>query len=733
MLKQSRSVLCKIFFEDINNFCLYNPFRLSKGLVFLFSKYYNFSKFSFTRKSKIFYKRILYTKTKFRFKKYFKKIRLFKKRLLIFFGFKTFKTLAYLFNTIYLNKTRFLFYHLLTFLELRSDFIIYRLRIVFSLLDSRKFIKKFGIKINNVLIFNYQQSVKVGDFISFTNRFYIYIKFYRFWFNEFIYSNKLLNFNFFNKILLLKKLKFRFKKNLKKIKKKLNGLKLNFFNFNSLKVSFFDKKKIIFKKLKLFNLKIVKFFKKQQEDLLFNFNIVKFLNFFSYLIFVHYIIILYENNMIYEQFILKDFKRLINLPETSKRSKNFSFFFFKSASVMLRLNFFKLNLDFCKKIRINSLSRLNSNKGLSSHVITISSKKKLTKFINLLKSYSNFVYNKSSFYSSFRFESHFKLRALLKSFQDSHKSFYFKIKPYLLKGSKTLKFRAFKFFNLKSKKRFNLFYLFQFTYNAVNRILKFRYIKKNKLRFFSFYKRVNARFKFKFIHNRDKFKKIDRIGRLRIFFSMVKYLFFSENFFHLKFISLFKHLTVFFKSNKNFLQLTKNYVFKQRFFKFFSLINRIDFYNYIFRLKRTNFIHPRFFFFKSLKRFKPTFGSFKYFLLNVLTTTKTIKNEFLYLKKKKKLLYVNFKFYKKLMSLVLKDYKDNRFRFYNKFMKKPYPMTNLNISYLKNQVLKTAYMPLFFKKKRFFKKKNKLFFNKAGSMAFKKTNFNLNKAILKYK
>jgi len=245
MKKQSRSILCKIFFEDINNFCLYNPFRFSKGLSFLFSRFYNITKLNIKNQSKIFYKRIILNKNKFFYKKYFKKIKLIKKKLLIFFGFNTYKQLSYFFNQLYLKKTFFLFNNLIHYLETRADFFYFRLRCTFSLNASRAFIQNYGIIVNNQYFYNYLKIINIGDLIQITHNTLIYLKFYHFWFNEYVYSNKLINLNFVNKIILLKKFKLKFKFFFKKLKKKFKLINWskdspkhelsNFFNFIFLK------------------------------------------------------------------------------------------------------------------------------------------------------------------------------------------------------------------------------------------------------------------------------------------------------------------------------------------------------------------------------------------------------------------------------------------------------------------------------------------------------------------
>ena len=693
MLKQSRSILCKIHFEDINNFCLFNPFRLSKGLIFLFSKYFNLTKLELIKKSRIFYKKLLLSKNRFKHHKYFKKIKLIKKRLLLFFGFKTNKQLNYLFNNIYQKKTIFLFYYLLNFLEFRYDFFLYRLRFVFSLIEARNFIQKYGLFINYQLNFDFNNFVKIGDIVTFPNVINFYLKFYRFWFNEYVYSQKFIKINYLQKFLILKKLK-----------KKLN-LKFKFFKFkfNLLKKEIFvnqKKLKIIHKKefLVFYNNLYIKFKKKIKifffiENLLFIFTKIFYLYIIYYCLTTFNILNFALKNIffIHKKFDLK--KKFYNLEYKKnyiKLSRGFSIYLFNYLNLFIKLNFFKFNQTFLKKFKILNLDTLYKNNFFIRHSILVSSKHKYIKFISFLKTLSLFVFNKKKLFNYHKIEKHRKLRGFLKSFFFRTNLFFYKLKGYFSKYHRRLNYRLIFVRSNKSKKFINLHYCFYFIYFFINRLFKYRYLKQNKLCFFSTFKRLNHRFKFLYVHNKNLFEKFDRPKRLLIFLRLLNFSIYSYNFFQHKLLSLFKNF-VFTRENNLFFE---NYKIKLEFFKFFFLYNRVDFYNCIFKIKKRYSFFKNFNYLQRYSFLRDSFLKIKFqFLKCFFFGNKTYLYQYLNFKSIKFSFNKNLKYVNKYVSFLNNLVKTNKFltKTYRHYFRKIQGRFNIRSSSFKKKFLYRAY------------------------------------------
>jgi hypothetical protein len=392
--RASRSILCKKLQDDILNFCIFNPFRLSKALLNLYFKYYSYKSinFNFHKKFKIFYKKIITTFGRNKLLTYFLKIKFFKKKLMIFFGYSTFKQLSMLFNSVYNQKTFFRFKDLLNFLEMRVDILIFRLRVCFSLYDSREFIDKYGLLVNWRLIKNFFFHVKIGDYVSLKNlqRNVLFNKFYRLWFNELIYSNKFLKFKIFYKITYLKVF---IKRNLKKkitLKKKLNvfilSLKQMIFNQQKRKIgiNFLVLKEKFNFTLKFLFTRFCNFFRQFLSFYL------KYFSIFYYFVFLN----IFQWNIIkffifYRNFI-NYFPMLTRYTVFLTGFFNFNFLSYKLSYKVLSIQFFRKlfaffnsYLDFfqikIKKFKFKN--RFFINKQNSSKTITILHNKVLSKKI----------------------------------------------------------------------------------------------------------------------------------------------------------------------------------------------------------------------------------------------------------------------------------------------------------------------------------------------------------------
>jgi ribosomal protein S4 len=602
----SRSILCKMLYDDVLLFCISNPFRLSKAVLTLYFKYYKYNSinFNFYKKFKIFYKKSITLFNRRKVYSYFIKFKLLKKKIMLFFGFTTYKQLIYSFNNIYFFKTKLLFYYIFTLFELRLDFLFLRIFFLFTIYLSRLFIKKYGVIINKKrIIFNYLFNINIGDYFQIflpNSKLIIYNKFYRFWFNEYIYKGNFLKLKIYYKLLILKKLQNNFKyiRFLKKkkffnifLKKKLK------FNFNTnIKISydlFFLIKKlfliqIIFYKY-LFNIfkKLIIYLMIKLLYLFYKFFI--FFNLFlSNLLFIFNLNI---NNFIY---ILNDIKIiLINnfLNKDIQKLNLFNIFFY--LNLFVYKNFFiNYRLFTISKLNFNFINNNNNNnnfynffflnyskkKIFLSRTITNLSNKSLSKHIILFDFLSKFFKKKKRWLYLHRYTNQYFIKRYFFFRFKFHK--FFKYKRVNLKIKKNLKkriffFQSFKFYNkLSQKKKFFLRFLsyfkwIRFFFKVVNKYNKYSYFKHNLIKLY-------FKFKKRYLKNFQKKKKKIIIKNLKI--SFYKKFNFLINKKIIK-INTFKNKKFYIYYNNiiryNFKKLFFNFYFKTNyFFKKYNNINK---------------------------------------------------------------------------------------------------------------------------------------------------------------
>lgn len=596
MFKQSRSIVCKIFSEDINNFCLYNPFRYSRGLLFLFAKYYNIYGGDFHKQSKIFYKRLLFVRKKNFSKKYFKTIRLLKKKLLLFFNFRTFKQLNYFFNYLYFQKSIFLFNYFLCRLELRADFFLYRLRIVFAISEARNFIQKNGFIVDQELFYDYNKIIEIGSVFTLNckEKLIFYLKFYYFWFNEYIYSNKLINLKLINKIIILKKIKkkryfFRefFRKEL-------------FFFFNIFKFNNF----IFVKKNNVLNSNLIDILQNKFDT--FVFEILKFSKIFKLvgelcknLLLIHFYYFLIFQKL----FFILIFNKILNFI-VNMNMQNFKFFVSNKKAMIVPnfnflsfLNFFIYNLklkifnfkfkffnqiDFC-----NNIKGVFNNKIFYKFSLLTLSKKKYLRTVKYIRSLDQTIENNLQLINLHRIEVNPKLRNIFQSWIYKFKVFFFKTKYFLAKRKKLLKYRIIslrKKFDINNiNKHIKFFQLFRFFYKKYNFIYHDSFDINNKIRFFSYYERVNDGIERNYVHNREFFEDLtDPLIKFTTFFQKKNSFsnqYFDQNLFQYQ----LNHELLKLNDNSLFTKMLDFY-FENQFFRFFFFKLRSESYTNFFFL-----------------------------------------------------------------------------------------------------------------------------------------------------
>ena len=97
-----------------------------------------------------------------------------------------------------------------------------------------------------------------------------------------------------------------------------------------------------------------------------------------------------------------------------------------------------------------------------------------------------------------------KLKDYLGYINDHFISLHLYLKKTVSNLGKNIRFKVFynRYRSLKNK----FFFGFIYFYKVFRDVYKPKYLKKNKLNFFSFYKRVTKGFKFKFIDNRYSYR-----------------------------------------------------------------------------------------------------------------------------------------------------------------------------------------------------------------------------------
>jgi len=195
ILKHSRSRLCGKLEYDIMNYCSLNPYKNTKGLRNLFrisfdKKFYikrdrmgNIFSKADKKLSKIFMKK----------RSYYYNILLLKKRIRFFFGVISDSfikdTLLFIFKFKRSIKGLKLMDAFSRSLEMRLDFLSFRLRYCLSIIEARSFISCGALVVNGVRIFQPFFVVKLGDIVapfSFNIKALIYKSFYLHYFGEYI-------------------------------------------------------------------------------------------------------------------------------------------------------------------------------------------------------------------------------------------------------------------------------------------------------------------------------------------------------------------------------------------------------------------------------------------------------------------------------------------------------------------------------------------------------------------
>jgi ribosomal protein S4 len=171
ILIKSRSKLCGKLEFDIMHYCALNPFKLTKGLRNLFRL--SFDKKFFIKRdrlSNIFSKADKKLSKLFNKKKsYYYNILILKKKIRFFFGIISDNfiqdQLFYIFRYKRSVKGLKLMDALSRAFEMRIDFLVLRLRYVFSLKSSRDYVSSGLVLLNGIRIFDYSLRANLGDII----------------------------------------------------------------------------------------------------------------------------------------------------------------------------------------------------------------------------------------------------------------------------------------------------------------------------------------------------------------------------------------------------------------------------------------------------------------------------------------------------------------------------------------------------------------------------------------